>query len=102
MAVPGGKEGPFTFQAALVLAALFVTLNILDARLTSIAISVGSTELNPLSAGFGDSPLLKAAISTAVVIPLLIIRWWRAIALLCIGMSAVVAWNALSVLTWLP
>ncbi len=86
---------------ACLLAMFFVSLDRLDAELMSLALSPGSTEDNPLAAGFGFDPVLKEPISTALIIPLLVIRCWRAIVLLCADMSGVVVWNTIVVLRWL-
>ena len=99
--VSTSKAGPLGLGVACLLGLLFVALNVLDAELTSIAISLGSWEMNPFAASFGADPVLKALISSACVAPLLLTRWWRAVAMLCVGMMAVVAWNGVAILTWL-
>ena len=80
---------------------MFVSLNMLDAELTALALSLGSSEVNHFVEGFGFDLVLKTLVSAAFAIPLLLIRWWRALVLLCAGMSGVVAWNVIAVMTWL-
>ncbi|MFW6056195.1 MAG: hypothetical protein ACOC9B_02655 [Chloroflexota bacterium] len=96
-----GRAESIRLEAACLLAIVFVFLNMLDAELRPPALSHGSIEANRLAAEFDFDLVLKTLISTAIVIPLLLIRWWRAIALLCAGMSGMVLWNTGAVLTWL-
>ncbi|MFW6103100.1 MAG: hypothetical protein ACOC7M_02260, partial [Chloroflexota bacterium] len=79
------RAGSLRLEGACLFALLFVSLNMLDAELTSLALSFVSAGANHLAAEFGFDLVRKALISTAIVIPLLVIRWWRAIALLCAG-----------------
>jgi len=88
-------------ELAVLLAILFVALNMLDALLTTLAISHGSSEANMLAVSFGGDVALKALISTALAVPLMLGRWTRALALLCVGMSLVVAWNAVAIISWM-
>ena len=84
----------------VLLAILFIALNMFDAILTTLAISLGSSETNALAVGFGGDAALKTIIFTALVVPLPLGRWMRTLALLCAGMSLLVAWNAVAAFTW--
>ena len=52
------RSGSISLEAACLLAILFVALNMLDAELTSPALSLGSTEANRLATEFGFDPVL--------------------------------------------
>lgn len=93
--------GSIRLELAVLLAILFVALNMLDAELTSLALSLGSSEMNRLAESFGFDLVLKTLISSAFVLPLLAIRWWRVLVPLCAGMFCVVIWNTVAVWTWL-
>ncbi len=74
-------------------AALFVTLNVVDAFLTKTAISVGAVEFNPIMAAVGSSMLAKGGIALAVAFLLYYFRQQRALWLLNIVLFGVVLWN---------
>jgi len=95
------KAGPIRLELACLLAIFFVVLNMLDAELTSLALALGSSEANRVAVDFGFDLVLKALISALCVMPLLLGRWWRVLALLCGGMCGVVLWNTVAVCTWL-
>jgi len=78
----------------------FVVLNMLDAQLTGTAIALGSTELNPIVAGIGDSMLLKGLIAVSIVIVIVLCKWGKLLIPLSFGMSFVVLWNSFAVWTW--
>ncbi|MBN1855567.1 MAG: hypothetical protein JW846_01280 [Dehalococcoidia bacterium] len=79
----------------------FVGLNVLDARLTSWAISLGSREANPLAIGFGSSMVLKALIALCIAIVLIKVGRCHLLKPLCVGMCLIVAWNTLAVVSWM-
>ena len=81
--------------------ALFVVLNVLDGRLTSAAISLGSSEANPFAAGFGSSMFAKAMIALGIAIILFIVGRSRLLVPLCAGMCLIVVWNTVAVWTWM-
>ncbi|MBA7601489.1 hypothetical protein ES703_08564 [subsurface metagenome] len=74
-------------------AALFVTLNVVDAFLTKTALSVGAVELNPIMASIGSSMLAKGGIAIALAFLLYYFRQQRALWLLNIILFGVVLWN---------
>ena len=74
-------------------AALFVTLNVVDAFLTKTALSVGAVEFNPVMANIGSSMLAKGGIALAVAFLLYYFRQRRALWLLNIILFGVVLWN---------
>lgn len=98
---PRQKAGPVRFELACLLAIMFVTLNMLDAELTSLALSLGGSEANRFAQSYGFDLVLKTMVSTVFVVPLLLIRWWRVLVLLCAGMTCVIAWNIIAILSWL-
>ena len=68
----------------------FFVLNMLDARLTGTALTLGSSELNPITAGFGNSMFLKGLVSFAVVVALLLLKRGRLLKQLDLGMLLIV------------
>jgi len=74
-------------------AALFVTLNVVDAYLTRTALSVGAVEINPIMAAVGSSMLAKGYIALALVFLFYYFRRPRALWLLNIVFFGVVLWN---------
>ena len=79
----------------------FVVLNLLDAYLTSTAIALGSSELNPVVTGFGGSIVIKGLISVAIIVALLLLKREKLLKPLTIGMLCVVVWNIVAVWTWI-
>jgi hypothetical protein len=75
-------------------AAMFITLNILDAYLTKTALAVGAAEFNPVVTPFGSSLLAKGLIAMAVVFVLYYFGKERALCPLNLALLAVVLWNA--------
>jgi hypothetical protein len=75
------------------LAATFITLNILDAYLTKTALAVGAAELNPLVTPFGSSIIAKGLIALALVFILYYFGKERALGLLNLALLGVVLWN---------
>ena len=78
----------------------FVVLNVLDAYLTSTAIALGSSELNPVVTGFGSSILFKGLISVAIVMALLLLKREKLFKPLTTGMLCIVLWNIVAVWSW--
>lgn len=78
----------------------FVGLNVLDAQLSGIALALGSTELNPISAGFGSNMLLKGLIAITIVIALVLFKRGRLLRPLDLGMLLIVLWNSVAVWSW--
>jgi hypothetical protein len=74
-------------------AALFVTLNVVDAFLTKTAISVGAVEFNPVMASVGSSIIAKGAIAVALAFLLYYYRQKRALWILNAFLVCVVLWN---------
>ena len=85
----------------LVFLALFVVLNVLDARLTSAAISLGSSEANACAVGFGASMPTKAMIALGIAVMLFVVGRSRILKPLCAGMCLIVAWNTVAVWSWM-
>jgi glucose dehydrogenase len=71
----------------------FVALNITDAYLTQLVLSMGGVELNPLAEPFGSNMLVRGllAVCTALVILLAGKRSWLRI--LTVIVLFVVVWN---------
>ena len=74
-------------------AALFVTLNVVDAFLTKTALSMGAVEFNPVMATIGSNMLIKGGIALALAFLLYYFRQRRALWLLNIILFGVVLWN---------
>lgn len=74
-------------------AALFVTLNVVDAFLTKTALSAGAVEFNPVMAVVGGSMLAKGAIALALAFLLYYFQQRRALWILNICLIGVVVWN---------
>ncbi len=74
-------------------AALFVTLNVVDAFLTKTALSVGAVEFNPVMANIGSSMLIKGGIALCLAFILYYFRQQRALWVLNIVFFGVVLWN---------
>lgn len=74
-------------------AALFVTLNVVDAYLTKTALSVGAVEFNPVMAAVGSSIIAKGAIAIALAFLLYYFRQRRALWILNGFLICVVLWN---------
>ncbi len=74
-------------------AALFVTLNVVDAFLTKTALSAGAVEFNPIMAAIGGNMLAKGGIAVALAFLLYYFRQQRVLWLLNIILFGVVLWN---------
>jgi glucose dehydrogenase len=74
-------------------AALFVTLNVVDAFLTKTALSVGAVEYNPVMAAIGSSLWAKGGIALALAFLLYYFRQRRALWVLNVILFGVVIWN---------
>jgi len=89
-------------RKSVLLCLLFVALNILDARLTGIALGAGGYELNPiLGARFGSSILVKGLISAGIASALILFKQRKLLKPLNIAIAAICAWNGVAILSWL-
>ncbi len=75
-------------------AAMFITLNILDAYLTKMALAVGAMELNPLVAFIGSSMIAKGVMAITLVFILYYFRKERALWPLNFVLFGVILWNS--------
>ena len=80
-------------------AAMFITLNILDAYLTKTALAMGAVELNPVVTFFGSSMIAKGVIAVALVFILYYFGKERALWPLNLVLFGIVLWN--SAMCWL-
>jgi len=82
---------------------VFIILNEADIVLTTVALALGSSELNFIYSTF-RSPALMACIKVlmvgVIILALQSMRRTNLFSWLNIGMLAVVGWNALAVLSW--
>jgi len=74
-------------------AALFVTLNVVDAFLTRTAISSGAVEYNPIMAAVGGNVFIKGGLALALAFLLYYFRQRRALWILNGILLCVVLWN---------
>lgn len=74
-------------------AALFVSLNVLDAFLTKTAMSMGAIEFNPVMTTVGSSMLIKGGIAVILAFLLYYFHQHRALWLLNIVLFGVILWN---------
>jgi len=94
-------DGLFLSRTIL-LCAVFIGLNILDAWLTGIALGAGSYELNPfMSMGIGSNMLTKGLISMAIGAALILFKRGGLLKPLSLGMLIICAWNGFAVLSWI-
>ena len=73
--------------------AVFITLNIMDAYLTKIALAVGAAEANPLMIIIGSSMIAKGLIAAALVFILYWFRKEKVLRPLNFMLFGVVLWN---------
>jgi len=73
--------------------AIFVTLNIIDAYLTKMALALGAVELNPLMTSTGSSMITKGLIAIALVFILYYFAKERVLWPLNFGLVGIVLWN---------
>ena len=74
-------------------AAVFITLNILDAYSTKMALAAGAMELNPLMTSIGSSMIAKGLIAIALVFILNYFEKERVLWPLNFALFGVVLWN---------
>lgn len=74
-------------------AAIFLTLNIMDAYLTKMGLAVGAVEVNPLLLSIGSSVITKGLIAIALVFILYYFRKERVLWPLNFTLFGVVLWN---------
>jgi len=89
----------FISRAAL----LFIILNVADIALSTLALSLGSHELNHIYSALG-SPILVAAVKMLtvgiVILGLGLFHRSHLLNWLNIGMALIVSWNVVAVLSW--
>jgi len=79
----------------------FIGLNILDAWLTSVALGLGSYELNPLiNVRFGSSMLVKGLMATEIVLILILFKRGGLLKPLNLCMILICTWNSFAILSW--
>jgi hypothetical protein len=89
-------------RKSFLLCVLFIALNILDARLTGIALGAGGYELNPiLGARFGSSILAKGLISAGIAAALILLKQGKLLKPVNIAMAVICTWNGVAILSWL-
>lgn len=71
----------------------FIGLNVLDAYLTKVALTLGASEVNPLAALFGSDLLVKGFLAAAIVVGLYLWGKEKLLLPLCLAMSGVCLWN---------
>ena len=74
--------------------AIFVTLNIVDAYLTKMALAAGAAEVNPLMTGVGSSMITKGLMAVALAFILYYFRKERALWPLNFALLGIVLWNS--------
>lgn len=74
-------------------AAIFISLNILDAYLTKTALAMGAEELNPLVIPLGSSMVAKGLMAVALVLILYLFRKEGALWLLNFALFGLILWN---------
>jgi hypothetical protein len=79
----------------------FISLNILDACLTWVALELGGYELNPLlGPALGSNALFKWLISSVVVLALALLNRPGLLKPLNLAMLLICAWNLLAIWSW--
>jgi len=76
-----------------VAAGIFIGLNLCDAYLTKIALSIGAAELNPLMTTWGSSLIVKGLVAAAIVLLLYAFQKEKFLWILNILLLGVVLWN---------
>jgi hypothetical protein len=86
----------------ILICAVFIGLNILDAWLTERALELGGYELNFIIGGvrFGSSMLLKGLASAAIVAALILFERGWLLKPLSLVMLLICIWNGLTVWFW--
>ena len=75
-------------------AAMFITLNIMDAYLTKLALAIGAVEVNPLMTYIGSSMITKGLIAVALVFILYCFEKERVLWPLNFMLFGLVLWNS--------
>jgi hypothetical protein len=88
------------YEIAFMYSLCFIMLNMVDAFLTSITLSLGGAEFNPIAVGFGANIWLKALIAAGIAVVLLLVGRAHLLKPLSAGMGVVVLWNTLAMFTW--
>jgi len=76
----------------------FIGVNVADAYITKLALSMGGVELMPVAKLFGSDMLLKGLSASLVVLALYLCHKEKLLLPLCLGLVCVYLWN-LAVLT---
>ena len=71
---------------------IFIGLNVADAHLTKIALSLGAVELNPVGALWSDL-VIKGLVAAAIVVGLYAWGKEKLLWFLCLGMLGICSWN---------
>ncbi len=74
--------------------AMFITLNIMDAYLTKLALAIGAVEVNPLMTSIGSSMITKGLIAVALVFILYRFEKERVLWPLNFMLFGLVLWNS--------
>ena len=86
---------------AIVLCAIFIGLNILDAWLTGFAVAAGHYELNPfLGMRLGSNMLIKGLLSAGMVTTLVVFKRGGLLKPLSLGMLLICVWNGFILWYW--
>ena len=88
------------YEIAFMYSLCFIMLNMVDALLTSITLSLGGAEFNPLAVSFGSNIWLKALIAAGIAVVLLLVGHSRLLKPLSAGVGVVVLWNTVAMFTW--
>jgi hypothetical protein len=101
MAMAGIVASRKALNRSVLLCAIFIGLNILDAWLTGLALGAGNYELNPLlGMKFGSSVLFKSLVAAGIVTALVLFKRGGLLKPLSLGMLLICAWNGLVVWLW--
>jgi len=92
--------GQRQYEVAFMYSLCFIMLNMVDALLTSITLSLGGAEFNPMAVSFGANIWLKALIAAGIAVVLLLVGRSRLLKPLSAGMGLVVLWNTVAMFTW--
>jgi len=88
-----------SMEVSKMAAAMFMTLNIMDAYLTKMALAMGAVEVNPLMTSIGSSMITKGLIATALVFILYWFEKERVLWPLNFMLFGLILWN--SAICWI-
>ena len=72
---------------------MFIALNVCDAYLTKVALSMGAAELNPLVTSWGSSLIAKGLFAAGIVLILYVFKKERLLWLVNMVLLGVILWN---------